>query len=60
MPGRGTRVAPPKKRTARQRLELIRKQLDDLVVEARRLGFSKEDLSEAIEQAWNTYDKPTS
>lgn len=59
MPGRGTRVAPPQERTSGQRLELIRKQLDELVIEARRLGFGKQDLSEAIQQAWNTYDKST-
>ncbi len=60
MPGRGTRVAPPKERTASQRLELIRQQLDDLIVEARRLGFSQQDLSEAIQDAWTTFDEPSS
>ncbi|MDX1681399.1 MAG: GntR family transcriptional regulator [Akkermansiaceae bacterium] len=59
LPGRGTRVAPAKERTEGQRLELIHQPLEQLVIEARRLGFSENDLKQAIEDAWNSLDKET-
>ena len=59
MPGRGTRVAPAKERTEGQRLELIHQPLEQLVIEALRLGFSENDLKQAIEDAWNSLDKET-
>ena len=52
LPGRGTRVAPAVKRTARQRLDMIRGDIETLVVEARRLGFEVEELNQALRDAW--------
>ena len=57
--GRGTRIAPAQKRSANQRLEMIRDNLDTLVVEARRLGFEAKDLEQAVRQAWQGLDDET-
>ena len=60
MPGRGTRVAPTQKHNADQRLELIRKDLDNLVIDARRIGYTESDLNKAISKAWHELDQDKS
>ena len=60
LPGRGTRVAPAVRRNARQRLEMVRADIEELVVEARRVGFGIDELSQAVREAWQALDKPSS
>lgn len=57
LPGRGTRVAPAVRRTARQRLDMIRTDLEALALEARRVGFDIDDLNQALRDAWHTLDQ---
>lgn len=57
IPGRGTRVAPSVKRSARQKNALIQGSLDALVVEARRLGFGIDELDDALRAAWQKLDQ---
>lgn len=56
LPGRGTRIAPAVKRTARQRLEMIRADVEALAIEARRVGFEIDDLHQALRDAWQALD----
>jgi GntR family transcriptional regulator len=59
--GRGTRIAPAVQRTAKQRLEMIREDLEALTLEARRVGYQLEDLHQALRDAWHALDqKPKS
>lgn len=53
---RGTRVAPPIRRSASQKREMIRAELDELIVEARRIGFQLEDFQNAVREAWQKLD----
>jgi GntR family transcriptional regulator len=55
-PGRGTWVAPPVRRSANQKRNLIQKDLDELIVEARRIGFQLEDFQNAVRGAWQSLD----
>lgn len=52
MPGRGTRIAPSRQRTGRQKVEMVRDTLEGLVIEAKRLGFSEGELNSAISDVW--------
>lgn len=54
--GRGTRIAPAVRRSARQRLEMIRSDLESLALEARRVGFDIEDLNQALRDAWHALE----
>jgi GntR family transcriptional regulator len=54
--GRGTRIAPPVRRSASQMRAMIRDDLDSLVVEARRIGFPLDDFQKAVQEAWQTLD----
>jgi GntR family transcriptional regulator len=54
--GRGTRIAPPVRRSASQMRSMIRDDLDSLVVEARRIGFPLDDFQKAVQEAWHTLD----
>lgn len=54
--GRGTRIAPPVRRSASQKRAMIRDDLDSLVVEARRIGFPLDDFQKAVQEAWQTLD----
>ena len=56
LPGRGTRVAPPVRRSANQKREMIRAELDEMVVEARRIGFQLDDFQKAVREAWEKLD----
>jgi GntR family transcriptional regulator len=55
-PGLGTRVAerPPSSRAARG--SLLRKEVEQLVVEARRLGLALEEVQGAVEAHWRRLD----
>ena len=54
--GRGTRIAPPVRRSANQKREMIREDLDSLVIEARRIGYTLEDFEKAVREAWQKLD----
>lgn len=54
--GRGTRIAPPVRRSANQKRAMIREDLDGLVVEARRIGFQLDDFQKAVREAWQKLD----
>jgi GntR family transcriptional regulator len=51
-PGIGTIVAEPPASTAAQRANLVKKELEQLVVEAKKLGLSLDDVTEAIAEHW--------
>lgn len=57
IPGRGTRIAPTTSRSADARLEMIRVDLEDLVVEASRIGFSEEELTKSLGDTWRDLTK---
>ena len=57
LPGRGTRIAPPTRRSAHQKRAMIRQDLDSLVLEARRIGFDLDELQNSVRQAWHNLDK---
>lgn len=50
-PGTGTVVAS-RSSTATERSRLLKKELEQLVVEAKRLGLSMEDVTAAMQQHW--------
>jgi GntR family transcriptional regulator len=54
-PGIGTVVAVPSS-TAADRGNLLRQELEQLVVEARRLGLDLDDLTGALEAHWHSLD----
>ena len=51
-PGLGTVVAPPPVSTEVQRTELLGGQIEQVVVEARRLGITLNDLNESLAAHW--------
>src|SRR5688572_2541699 len=51
-PGLGTVVAEPSSSTAAERGNLLKKELEQLVVEAKKLGLDIEEVTDAIEQHW--------
>jgi GntR family transcriptional regulator len=54
-PGIGTVVAVPGS-TAADRGHLLRRELEQLVVEARKLGLSLDEVAGALESHWNVLD----
>ncbi len=52
MPGIGTVVATPAASTAAERSQLLRTELEQLVVQARTLGLSLQDLTHALGNHW--------
>ena len=54
-PGIGTVVAVPSS-TAADRSNLLRRELEQLVVDARRLGLDLADLTDALATHWNSLD----
>ena len=52
-PGIGSSVAAPRAGSEEQRAELLEGEVERLVVEARRLSISKEELLEAVEKTWS-------
>jgi GntR family transcriptional regulator len=55
-PGRGTVVAERAPSTAAERGNLLRKELEQLVVEAKKLGLNLETVSNALDQHWRRLD----
>lgn len=55
-PGRGTVVAERAPSTAAERGNLLRKELEQLVVEAKKLGLNLETVSDALDQHWRRLD----
>src|SRR5579871_4543799 len=52
LPGTGTVVAERAISTRAERSKLLQKELEQVVVEAKRLGLELEDVVEALEQHW--------
>jgi GntR family transcriptional regulator len=55
-PGLGTVVAAPPSSTAAERGNLLKKELEQLVVEAKKLGLELEEVTNAIGQHWARLD----
>ncbi len=55
-PGLGTVVAPPSSSTAAERGNLLKKELEQLVVEAKKLGLELTDVTEAVVRHWSRLD----
>jgi GntR family transcriptional regulator len=53
-PGIGTVVAAGRRATAAERRALLSRDVEQLVVEARRLGLSKTDVTSAITASWES------
>ena len=51
-PGIGTVVAAPPDSSRRERTQLLGQQIEELVVEAKRLGIERDDMLEAIQGHW--------
>ena len=59
-PGVGTVVAELPPSTATQRTELLGRQIEELVVEAKRLSIDLDAMTSAIRRHWNRLSIPTS
>jgi GntR family transcriptional regulator len=57
-PGIGTVVAERPEARASERNHLLKHEVEQLVVETKRVGLELEDLLEAIEAHWEKLDKP--
>jgi GntR family transcriptional regulator len=57
-PGVGTVVASPPAARAGDRKRLLQHEVEQLVVEAKRVGLDVEDLMEAIQMQWQRLEKP--
>lgn len=55
-PGRGTTVASPPKARSGDRQRLLNEDIEQLVVEARRVGVGLDDVLESIESHWKRLD----
>jgi DNA-binding transcriptional regulator YhcF (GntR family) len=55
-PGIGTVVATPASATAAERRSLLNHELEELVVEAKKLGLGLDDVTTALEQHWALLD----
>ncbi|MEO8778771.1 MAG: GntR family transcriptional regulator [Rhodanobacter sp.] len=56
-PGIGTVVAQPPKARAGDRQRLLQREVEELVVGAKRLGVSMQDLIQAISKEWSKLDQ---
>ena len=59
-PGLGTIVADGRSSTAAERGNLLNREVEQLVVEAKKLGLDLEQVHEAIEQHWRRFSVKTS
>lgn len=55
-PGRGTTVATPPKARSGDRQRLLSQEIEQLVVEARRVGANLDEVVESIEEQWKSLD----
>ena len=51
-PGIGTVVAAQRRATAAERRQLLSQELEQLLVEARRLGLARDEVTKAVEARW--------
>ena len=56
LPGIGTVVAAPAASTAAERGRLLRTELEQLVVQAKKLGLDLEDVTQAVADHWERLD----
>jgi GntR family transcriptional regulator len=56
-PGIGTFVATPPEARAGDRAKLLNQQVEALVVEAKRLGLTRDELERAIEAGWDRLER---
>lgn len=56
-PGRGTVVAPPPKARSGDRQKLLSQEVEQLVVEARRVGATLEEVTDSVEKHWKSLDQ---
>ena len=59
LPGIGTVVAIPPNGTETDRLRLLEREAEQLVVEARRLGLSLDDVQDAVAAHWRKLEPET-
>lgn len=57
-PGIGTVVASVRSATASERTELLNRQIEELVVEAKRLSIDLDEVSSALSRHWNRLTAP--
>jgi GntR family transcriptional regulator len=57
MPGTGTVVAPPPESTAAERARLLEVEVEQLAVEAKRLGMSLEEITGSLAEHWRRLEK---
>jgi GntR family transcriptional regulator len=57
-PGIGTVVAEPPEARAGERRRILQQEVEQLVVEAKRVGLELEEIKEAIEAQWTRLEKP--
>ena len=57
-PGIGTVVAEPPEARASERRRILQQEVEQLVVEAKRVGLELEEIVEAIESRWTRLQKP--
>jgi GntR family transcriptional regulator len=57
-PGIGTVVAEPPEARASDRKRLLREEVEQLVVEARRVGLALREVVEAVETQWAKLERP--
>jgi GntR family transcriptional regulator len=58
LPGIGTVIAKPAASTAAERGNLLRTELEQLVVEAKKIGLDLDDVLEAVQRHWDRLQKP--
>ncbi len=58
MPGTGTVVALPRKSAPAERARLLANEVEQLAVEAKRLGMSLEEVTAALAAHWRRLDSP--
>ena len=55
-PGRGTTVATPPKARTGDRQRLLSDEVEQLVVEARRVGVGLDEVIESVESHWHSFN----
>jgi GntR family transcriptional regulator len=54
--GIGTVVAKPPRSTAAERARLLQREIEQIVVEAKRLGLDRDEVLEAVSSHWERFD----
>jgi GntR family transcriptional regulator len=57
-PGAGTVIAAPRESTAAERARLLDNEVEELVVEAKKLGMNLEDVTRSLAAHWHRLDVP--